>query len=135
VGEGDAISSIDSGYIPGDGGSYDHPFDGLPHKAQDTSGQNSIARCDNRAYTVDRFTDGRSVAADPPADTNGNTGTGDNEATNKDANTAVYGGGEGRSLRPVVTDANAAPASKPYADTAAGGLHDAGRYWLDSVLL
>jgi hypothetical protein len=135
VGEGDAISSIDSGYIPGDGGSYDHPFDGLPHKAQDTSGQNSIARCDNRAYTVDRFTDGRSVAADAPADANGNAEAGDNAEANEDTDTAVYGSSGGRPVRPVVTDASTNRISQPHAATTTDRLHDAGRYWLDSVLL
>jgi hypothetical protein len=135
VGEGDGISSIDSGYIPGDGVSYDHPFDGLPDEAQDASRQNSIARCDNRAYAVDRFTDGRVFAVDAPADANGHAEAGDNAETDTNADTAVYGSGVRRLVRPVVTDASTNGTSQPHADTAADGLHDARRYWLDSVLL
>jgi hypothetical protein len=132
---GDVISSIDGLYIPGDGVSYDHPFDGLPDEAQGAPGQNSIARCDNRAYSVDRFADGRIVAVDAPADANENAEAGDNAEADQDANTAVYGRSGGRPVRPVVTDASTNGISQPHAATTTDRLHDAGRYWLDSVLL
>jgi hypothetical protein len=132
VGDGDAIPSIDSRYIPGDGVDYDGPGDGLPGQAQDASRQNSIAHCDNRITS-------RLWGATEPhragvgdqnseADTGTGNGSGDSIMLDTDRNAGA--------VRPMVTDSDT--------DTTAGGatgpdrtpMRHAGREWsLASALL